>query len=427
MRQSARGRRFLRAAAASLISAAAAGCAAGVPAASVQSSRVTGRGPITFATGRVDTSYLTGLVAQWNTAHPRQRVTVIDLPDEADEQHAQMVSNLQARSDVYDVMSLDVDWTAEFASNGWIEPLSPSAAPLGKFLAPAVATARYEGRLWAIPFTSNAGLLYYRTDLVARPPATWAQLAADARTIGPRHHIAGYGSQFADYEGLTVNFAEAVSSAGGSLLARSGTRATVDTPQARDALSFLVSGFRQGWIPPAALSWDETASANAFVAGRLLFLRNWPYVYGEASNPRHSKVAGKFGVAVLPGQDGPGVSVLGGANLAISAFSQHPATALAFVRFLTSLPSERRILVDAALPPVWSRLYGDPALIRRFPYLPVLRRAIMSAVLRPQTPIYDQLSLAISSSVHQALAAQVPVSKTLTSLNSELTRLVRTR
>ncbi|MGO9160679.1 MAG: ABC transporter substrate-binding protein, partial [Streptosporangiaceae bacterium] len=160
---------------------------------------------------------------------------------------------------------------------------------------------------------------------------------------------------------------------------------------------------------------------------RLLFLRNWPSVYGEPTNPRHSMVAGKFGAAVRPGQDGPGVSVLGGANLAISAFSQHPATALAFIRFLTSLPSERRILVDAALPPVWTRLYGDPALIRRFPYLPVLRRAIMSAVLRPQTPIYDQLSLAISSSVHQALAAQVPVSKTLTSLNSELNRLVRTR
>src|ERR1039457_4747879 len=99
------------------------------------------RGPITFATGTLGTGYLPGLVAQWNAGHPRQRVTVIYLPADADVQHAQLVENLQARSDVYDVMNLDVIWTAEFASNGWIRPVSPRLAPLSQFLRPAVATA----------------------------------------------------------------------------------------------------------------------------------------------------------------------------------------------------------------------------------------------------------------------------------------------
>src|ERR1700722_18276220 len=106
-----------------------------------------GTGPITFATGKLDTGYLPGLVSQWNAAHPRQRVTVIYLPDDSDQQHAQLVANLQAKSSVYDVMSLDVVWTAEFAASGWITPVSSRGVPLGDFLRPAVETATYEGKL----------------------------------------------------------------------------------------------------------------------------------------------------------------------------------------------------------------------------------------------------------------------------------------
>jgi multiple sugar transport system substrate-binding protein len=387
---------------------------------------VSGRGPITFATGKLGSGYLPGLVSQWNAGHPRQRVTVIYLPTNADAQHAQLVENLQGRSDVYDVMNLDVIWTPEFASNGWISPVSPKLVPLSQFLRPAVATATYDGKLWAVPFTSNAGLLYYRKDLVPTPPRTWAQLERDAETIAPRHHMAGYAGQFAAYEGLTVNFAEAVQSAGGSILSQSGRRATLTSPQARRALGFLVAGIRQGWIPRAALGWDEEASRRAFEAGHLLFLRNWPYVYADAATPGSgNKVAGKFAVTTLPGPDGPGSSSLGGGNLAVSAFSQHPSTALAFIRFLTSLPSERRVLMDTSLPPVWTRLYADPALIRRFPYLPVLKKAILAARPRPEIAIYNQLSLAISSAVHRALAQQVPVNQTLTSLNRELDQILK--
>jgi multiple sugar transport system substrate-binding protein len=402
-----------------------AGCAAAQSVGAAVRS-VSGRGPITFATSKLGSGYVPGLVAQWNASHPRQRVTVIYLPADADTQHAQLVENLQARSDVYDVMNLDVIWTAEFASNGWISPVSPRLVPLSQFLRPAVATATYDGRLWAVPFTSNAGLLYYRKDLVPTPPRTWAQLEHDAETIAPRHDMAGYAGQFAAYEGLTVNFAEAVQSAGGSILSPSGSRATLTSPQALRALSFLVSGFRGGWIPPAALGWDEEASRRAFEAGRLLFLRNWPYVYADAATPGSGNtVAGKFGVTTLPGPDGPGSSSLGGGNLAVSAFSQHPSTAMAFIRFLTSLPSERQVLIDTSLPPVWTRLYAEPALIRRFPYLPVLKQAILAARPRPEIASYNQLSLAISSAVHRALAQQVSVSQTLTSLNSQLNQILK--
>ncbi len=391
---------------------------------------LSGIGPITIATGKLDTSsYLPGLIGEWNRAHPGQRVTLLQLPDDADDQLAQLVANLQAKSDVYDVMSLDVVWTAEFASNGWVVPLSPRMFPLADFLQPAVDTARYQGRLWAVPFTSNAELLYYRADILGRAgvlaPRTWAQLAALAEKVAPRFGLWGYAGQFLAYEGLTVNFAEAVQSAGGSILSPDDTRVTLDSPQAREGLAFLVTGFREGWIPAAALGFDEQASQQAFEQGKLLFLNNWPYVYGPASTPGPGNViAGKFGVEALPGPEGPGSSSLGGANLAISAFCRHQRTALAFIRFLTSLPVERQVLVKGSLPPVWTQLYTEPSLIRKFPYLPVLEKSILSAKPRPKVPEYNQLSLAISSTVHQALMMRAPVGATIAKLSSELNHVI---
>jgi multiple sugar transport system substrate-binding protein len=406
--------------------ASAAGCTTGAPGTPTS---LSGIGPITFATGKLDTdSYLPGLIKQWNSAHPGQHVTLIPLPDDTNDQLAQLVANLQTKSSVYDVMNLDVIWTAEFAANGWIAPLNPKSFPLSGMLAPAVATARYAGQLYAVPFNSNAELLYYRKDILAgrKPPATWAQLAYLARTLAPQHGMAGYAGQLAAYEGLTVNFAEAVQSAGGSILSPDGTRVTLNSPQARQGLSFLSDGVRQGWIPRAALNYDEAASQAAFEAGKLLFLNNWPYVYGQASVPGPgNKVAGKFGVTALPGPDGPGSSSLGGANLAISAYSRHQITAMSFIKFLTSVPSERRILIDASLPPVWTQLYTDPSLVRRFPYLPVLEKAIMSAKPRPEIPNYNQLSLVISSTIHQALETGRPVGPTISALSGDLNWVIR--
>ena len=406
-----------------------AGC--GAPSAAAdRPAAISGIGPITFATGRIDTGYLRPLTAQWNAAHPRQHVTVIYLPDDADDQYAQLVANLQARSSVYDVMSLDVVWTAQFASSGWIIPVSRSLFPLRDFLAPAVATATYQGRLYGVPFTSNATLLYYRSDILRaaglKPPVTWAQLAGMAGTLAHRYGVQGYGTQLQAYEGLTVNFGEAVQSAGGSILSANGSAVTVNSPPAAQALRFLVGGIQRSWIPRAALGWNEEASRREFQAGRLLFLTNWPYVYGEASaRTAGNKVAGRFGVTTLPGLHGPGSSTLGGANLAISAYSQHQVTALMFIKFLTSFRSERQVLLQSALPPVWTSLYSEPALVRRFPFLPVLRQAILSARPRPSIVNYTQFSLAVSSAVHQALAQRQSVSATLSDLMAELRQIIR--
>jgi multiple sugar transport system substrate-binding protein len=326
---------------------------------------------------------------------------------------------------------MDVVWTAEFASNGWIIPLPRSQFPeLRDFLTPAVDTAVYQGRLYAVPDYSNADLLYYRKDILDKagkqPPRTWAQLQQLAETVAPRYRLYGYAGTFAPYEGLTVNFAEAVQSAGGSILSPEGTKVTVDSPAALRGLEFLAHGFQQGWIPKVALTYEEQSAQDAFEAGKFLFLDDWPDAYAALSAPGpQNKVYGKFDVTSLPGSSGPGSSSLGGANLAISAYSQHQRTALAFIKYMTDLANERQMLEQGSFPPVWTQLYTDKNLISRYRYLPVLEQAINSAQPRPVITNYDQASLAISSAAYQVLTGQKKPRQALAELAGQLTQIIR--
>ena len=407
-----------------------AGCTADGASSSGSAPSTNGIGPITFAIGKDNSGWLQGVITGWNQGHPSQKVTLLLLPQASNGQLAQLVANLQAKSDLYDVIDMDVIWTAEFASNGWIIPLPQSQFPLGDFLKPAVDTARYQGRLYAVPDYSNADLLYYRKDILAKagkqPPKTWAQLQQLAETVAPEYGLYGYAGTFAPYEGLTVNFAAAVQSAGGSILSPEGTKVTVNSAKALQGLEFLVNGFRHGWIPRVALSYEEESAQNAFASGKFLFLDNWPDVYAALSVPGpQNKVYGKFGIAALPGPDGMGSSSLGGANLAISAYSQHQRTALDFIKYMTNLTNERQMLEKGSFPPVWTRLYTDKSLIRSYPYLPVLEQAINSARPRPAITNYDQASLAISSTVYEALTQQKQPQQALTEMAGQLTQIIR--
>jgi multiple sugar transport system substrate-binding protein len=407
-----------------------AGCTSGDAASSGSAPSTDGIGPITFAIGKDNSGWLQGVITGWNQQNPSQQVTLLLLPEASNDQLAQLVANLQAKSDEYDVIDMDVIWTAEFASNGWIIPLPQSQFPLGDFLKPAVDTAMYQGRLYAVPDYSNADLLYYRKDILAKagkqPPKTWAQLQQLAETVAPKYGLYGYAGTFAPYEGLTVNFAEAVQSAGGSILSPEGTKVTVDSAEALRGLEFLVNGFQQGWIPKVTLTYEEESAQNAFEAGKFLFLDNWPDVYAALSTPGpQNKVYGKFGIAALPGLDGTGSSSLGGANLAISAYSQHQRTALNFIKYMTDLANERQMLEQGSFPPVWTQLYTDKSLINSYHYLPVLEQAINSAQPRPAITNYDQASLAISSTVYEALTHQKKPQQALTELAGQLTQIIR--
>jgi len=271
--------------------------------------------------------------------------------------------------------------------------------------------------------------LYKKIDSTLRgqPAAELAaQLQALAARVAPKYHLDGYAATLAPYEGLTVNFAEAVQSAGGSILSPDGTQVTVNSPEAVNGLDFLVDGVRQGWIPSADLGYEEVSAQQAFESGKFLFLNDWPDVYAAASQPGpDNDVVGKFGVVALPGLSGPGSSSLGGANLAISAYSQHQRTALDFISYLTDLANETTMLKDGGFPPVWKQLYNEPSLRKQFPYLPVLEQAIDSAQPRPVSAEYDQASLVISSAVQAALRMRETPKQALSQMASQLTQIIQ--
>ncbi|MFG2194706.1 ABC transporter substrate-binding protein [Streptomyces sp. NPDC048639] len=387
-----------------------------------------GRGPMTLVTGRDTTSYLRGVLTDWNRGHPAEKVTLVELPEAADEVRAQMTTSLRSGSDRFDVLNIDVAWTSEFAAAGWIAPLEAGRFPLKHFLPPVVDTATFGGRLHALPYVTNAGLLYYRKDILAKegakPPRTWGELERLARTVAPKYGLDGYAGQFLPYEGLTVNAIEAVQSAGGSLLADEGARVTVDSDAARKGMAFLANGVRDGWIPKAALTYKEEESRRAFQDGKLLFMRNWPYAHRLAGGA-DSKVAGKFGVVPLPGPDGTAAGVLGGSNLAVNANSRHKESAADLLAFLSSEKVQRRVLAEGALPPVWADVYTDPDMVRRYPYLPTLKKAVLAAKPRPKSPRYEQVNLAVQAVVHDAMAQRETPDRAVARLARELGAIAR--
>jgi multiple sugar transport system substrate-binding protein len=379
------------------------------------------RGPITYVQGKDNSNVVRPLVAKWNSAHPNEKVTFKEQTDQADQQHDDLVQHFQAKDPNYDVVDVDVIWTGEFAAKGWLQPLT------GKFkldtsnlLGPTVKSGQYNGTQYAAPQTSDGGLLYYRKDLVPTPPTTWADMMKDC-AIAKAHSMDCYAGQFAKYEGLTVNVAEAINTAGGEIVKSDGKTAAVDTPQAKAGLTALVAGFQSGDIPKQATTFQEEQGRQAFEAGKLLFLRNWPYVYNLAATDASSVVKGKFAVAPLPGDgNGPGASSLGGHNAAISVYSKHKATAFDFVKFLESEETQKFFVTQGSLAPVIPSLYTDASLTSKLPYLPVLQKSIASAVPRPVTPFYPAVTKAVQDNAYAALQGQKSVDQALKDMQAAI-------
>jgi multiple sugar transport system substrate-binding protein len=353
-------------------------------------------------------------VARWNARHPGQEVEYVELQPASDMQRAHLISTLQAGARVYDVLALDVVWTAEFARGGYILPLDQVQGELRteRFLRPVLETARFEGSLWGVPLYANAGLLYYRTDLIQAPPTSWASLADQAaRAAGPDR--AGYVCQLARYEGLTVNVAEAIWGHGGALVDSDG-RVAVDTPAAVRGVALLADGLKRAWIPQSALSFTEEPSREAFQAGKAVFMRNWPYAY-ELMDAEGSPVKGRFSAVRVPG-----ASALGGFNLAVARSAEHRRTALEFIKYLSDDETQRILFERGGFPATVTAVYDDPKVQAEQPYTLELRRSIEEARSRPITPYYGQASKVIQDTAYTVLEGRNAADDGLRELSAAL-------
>jgi multiple sugar transport system substrate-binding protein len=370
----------------------------------------TKQGDIEYWQGKDSSGNLPKLIAQFNAQHPNGQVKFHELPDSADQQRQQMIQNTQIKNPAMGVISVDVVWTSEFAAKGYVVPLPADQFPTTGYLQSAVAGATYFNKLYAYPSTSDGGLLYYRKDLldkygITTPPTTFDEMKTACDTIRKGENDAKLGcfaGQYDKYEGLTVNFDEAVHSAGGVIVGDDG-KPNVATPEAAKGLQTLADWFKNGDIPKSAVTWREENGRTAFEAGQLIFHRNWGYVYNLAQSDKDSKVKGKFDVAPLPGISGPGVSSLGGHNLAIATNGDNKGTAVDFVKFMSSEEIQKSNTLATSQSPTLEKLYTDSELVKKFPFMPVQLKSIQGAIPRPKAVEYGDVTLAIQDAAYGAI------------------------
>jgi multiple sugar transport system substrate-binding protein len=323
------------------------------------------------------------------------------LPAAADGQRQQLVRRMAAGDNSIDILGLDVTWEAEFAQAGWIEPWT------GKYLAeavdgtlkPALQTATWKGKLVAVPDNTNTQLLWYRSDLVPTPPTTWAQMIADAEQLakeGKPHYIEIQGAQ---YEGGTVWFNTMISSAGGSVLNASASAPSLGAPAVK-ALTIMKQLADSTAADPSLSVQMENQNRLAMEAGTAAFQLNYPFVY-PAMKADNSKLFKVFKWApypsVIPGV--PAKVTIGGIDLAVSSLSTHKDLAFQAALCLRDAQNQLTGAILGGVPPTIASLYNNPKLFPDYPFHADILSALENASVRPQTPLYQVVSINISHAV----------------------------
>jgi multiple sugar transport system substrate-binding protein len=321
----------------------------------------------------------------------------------SDQQRISLVRRLAAKDSAIDILAMDVDWTAEFATAKWIRPWPQNLAQqvTAGDLAGPIATATWNNRLYAAPLNSNTQLLWYRKDLVQQfggPPKTWTQMITDAETLakqGKPHYIEEQGAQ---YEGLTVWFNSLVNSAGGQIVTPNNQ---IVLGTAGETAAAIMRRLANSPAADPSLNTDmEDQARIGFESGNAAFEINYPFVWPAAQSdaPKIAKVMGYAPFPTVTPGTPPHVSI-GGYNLAVSSYSKHPNAAFQAIQCLVQRQNQVRNAVKGGLPPVLASVYDDPALAKPYPFHALLKAQLQTYGIRPKTPAYSDVTLAIQKTL----------------------------
>ena len=366
---------------------------------------------ITFAAGNDPSGATEALIAEYNAAHPGVLVKFQAMPENTDTQHDSYVTYLSARETSIDLYNLDVIWTAEFARAGWIVPLPDSFIDPALFLDGPIESVTYDGRLHAVPWFTDAGLLYYRKDLLEEAglevPETWDEFREACRTVALPRDMDGFVWQGARYEGLVCDFLEFLWGTGGSLDEETLTLHADEAERGIvTALELMLSFFDDGLTPEGVMTYKEEDSRRLFTEGQSLFLRNWPYVWSMAEG-EESKIKGAAGTAPLPHADGEiGYSTIGGWNVALSSYSEHPDEALEFLLFITGEKSMKERAIKGGYLPTLRSTYADEDVLAANPYFASFFEVFQNTRNRPRSAHYPRMSDIIQEKVHGVLTRE---------------------
>src|SRR6266571_5102067 len=331
-------------------------------------------------------------------SHGKYTISYQQLPTASDGQRLQLVRRLAAHDNTIDIMGLDVTWQAEFAQAGWLRPWTGSDKQQAEHdtLKPMLETATWKGKLYAVPDNTNTQLLWYRSDLVKTPPATWTEMINDSIRLakeGKPHLIEIQGAQ---YEGTTVWFNTMLASAGGSVLTPDAAHVALGKP-AITALSIMKRLATSVAADPSLDVQQENDNRLAMEAGTAAFQLNYPFVYPsmKADNPKMFK-SFKWALypEVIPGQ--PAKVTIGGIDFGISSYSQHKALAFQAALCLRDKQNQLTGALVGGVPPTIISLYSDPKLFTGYPFHADILKELENASVRPKTPVYQVVSINIS-------------------------------
>lgn len=363
-------------------------------------------------------------------------VRIVSTPNSSTERLALYQQLLAAQADDIDLFQVDVVWPG-ILGNHFID-LSKHVRESAGYFPVLIRNNTVDGRLVALPWWTDAGILYYRADLLKKydeaVPTTWQQMTKTARKIMTAEHDAGNGDlwgfvwQGKAYEGLTCNALEWLDSFGAGHIVAGNGKVDVENPRTLVAMKLAAS-----WVgdisPKGVLNYDEEASRGVFQSGKAVFMRNWPYAWALA-NDDESAIKGKVGVTALPqgGPDGKHTGTLGGWNIAVSRYSKNQEHAISLALYLTSAAEQKRRAVVASYNPTIMALYKDPEVLEANPFFGKLFETFSNAVARPSAVTgksYNRVSAEFWRAVHRILAGQQDAKPAIAALENRLNRIGR--
>lgn len=338
-----------------------------------------------------------------------------------------------AKSGDIDVLQIDTAWPGILKDH--LQDLKPFSKGLEDQHFPAiVANNTVSGRLLAMPWYTDAGLLYYRKDLLAKyklpVPTTWEELTSTAAKVqaGERakgdNDFHGYVFQGKAYEGLSCNALEWVSGSGGGTVVNAEGQITINNAQAAKALNRAAS-----WIgtisPVGVLNYEEEEARGVFQNANALFMRNWPYAWALLQKD-DSLVKGKVGIAKLPGT--PSAATLGGWHLGVSKYSPNAAIAADLVMYMTSAQVQKARAIGGSFNPTLPALYKDKDVIAANDFMSNLSDVFANSVARPTTATglkYPPVSQSFYNAAHEVMSKRTTGEEAVKKLESRLKQIRR--
>jgi multiple sugar transport system substrate-binding protein len=424
-----RWKKVLVAGLATVMALSVAACSTNEPAA--DQGKTSGPVTITFARGKDVTEGTKKLIEAFEKTHPNIKVKIKEMPADTGQNHDQLVTMLSSQSSEIDVFDLDVIWPAEFAKAGYLQPLDryieKDGIDMSKYVQGAVNAGKVDGQQYTMPRFIDAGLLFYRKDLVSQPPKTWDELIKMAKEKkGQGGTKFGYLMQAKQYEGLVCNFVEFIGAYGGRILDEKGN-VVINSPETVKGLKKMIEITQSDFVPKNISTFTELESHTAFIEGQSAFIRNWPYQYALAQDKKQSKIVDKVGVAPLPAGDKGSAAALGGWMMGINKYSKHKQEAWEFVKFATGQEGQKITAIYGGSGPTLLSVYDDPEVQKANPLFADKNfvSGVSAAIPRPVSPIYPKISDAIQIEVSKAITGKQSAEDTVKNLEAKLKEIMK--